>query len=278
METEYSLPNVDSKTILMKYHKEIVDKSDELTNLYYSEESGVKLMQYYMNPTEWNADRYLMSICARYAGQEFKHIPICDCGEKMKTRNGKSHYCDCGAHDVFYIDNNLTSTVSSSKQPYSSLNNLIITLEKICGMDSVKIPDEVYEKIHEVRKKHRSENKSLNIAYLRMIMKEAKLTKYYSNIYRIHDKICGKSVLNLDRCKIDAIYEIYREFESIYRETYYGSMISYNYLIYKICEMIDPVEYKEIMKRCDRKINNETLARYREVWKGFCDRMGYKCV
>lgn len=266
LETEYYL---QTSNILKKYFE--LPQSDnielDIENLKHDKNDTRKelTLQYYNAielhyPHEIRLGKYKASYCKT-------------CDKEMKENDEKFLVCEyCGITDnaghlvdaMSYKDIQESNPVINFN--YKRINYFTEWLNNLQAKENITIEDDTIEIIKiELSKRRIRDNRALNHATMKKILKELHLNKYYEHIPLITYMICGSKPINIPTAVVEKMRGMFMliqyPFELLKGEGR-SNFFSYPYIFYKFCELLDLDEYlKEfsLLKTREKLINQDIL-------------------
>jgi hypothetical protein len=164
---------------------------------------------------------------------------------------------------------------------YKTMNHFNEWLNKIQGKEVIELSDEVCEKIKKEINKYNLNGSLLNITpqNMREILNKLGLNKYYDDIPYIIFKTTGKEPPQISREKEEKLRQMFREVQEpfkIYKPKDRRNLISYSYIIYKLCELIelDYILPFITLLKSDQKIKDMDI----NIWKKICTHLNWEFI
>ena len=133
------------------------------------------------------------------------------------------------------------------------------------------MPKKVYDIIKRDLQKRRLSCTPTNIME---ILKNNKLTKYYSNILQIYCGVTGAAPPTLTRKEEEKIIEMFQEVERTYRKYINRSnLFSYSYILNKILRILKKEEHAKYFKLLKYRWK---LREYDNIWRKICKEKGWE--
>jgi hypothetical protein len=154
-------------------------------------------------------------------------------------------------------------------------------LNKIQGKEVIELSDEVCENIKKEISKYNLQGNPQNITpqQMREILSKLGLNKYYDDIPFIIFKTTGKQPPELTRKQEENLRQMFREVQEpfkIYKPNVRKNLISYSYIIYKLCELLELdfiLPYIHLLKS-DQKIKDMDI----NIWKKICLHLNWEFI
>ena len=150
-------------------------------------------------------------------------------------------------------------------------------LNQFQAKEYTDIPQPIYDKIKLELKKKRIVNYSkLTITIIREILRNLKLTKYYDNVPFIINKLNNIPAPKMNHKIEKKILEMFNMIESIWdivKPKKRKNMISYPYILHKLCELL---EYDEYLPSFPLLKSPEVLAEQDKIWERICQELHWE--
>jgi len=163
---------------------------------------------------------------------------------------------------------------------YKTMNHFNEWLNKIQGKEVIELSEEVCEKIKKEINKYNLNGDPKNITpyYMREILRKLSLNKYYDDIPYIIFKTTGKEPPQLQREQEEKLRQMFRDVQEpfkIYKPDVRKNLISYSYIIYKLCELIelDFILLFINLLKSDQKIKDMDI-----IWKKICAHLNWEFI
>jgi len=163
---------------------------------------------------------------------------------------------------------------------YKTMNHFNEWLNKIQGKEVIDLSDTVCEQIKKEINKYDLKGNPQNITpyYMREILRKLSLNKYYDDIPYIIFKTTNKAPPQLQREQEEKLRLMFREVQEpfkIYKPNMRKNLISYSYIIYKLCELIELdyiLPFIHLLKS-DQKIKDMDI-----IWKKICNHLNWEFI
>lgn len=163
---------------------------------------------------------------------------------------------------------------------YKTMNHFNEWLNKIQGKEVIDLSDEVCNQIKKEINKYDLKGNPQNITpnYMREILRKLSLNKYYDDIPYIIFKTTNKEPPQLQREQEEKLRSMFREVQEpfkIYKPNVRKNLISYSYIIYKLCELIELdyiLPFIHLLKS-DQKIKDMDI-----IWKKICLHLNWEFI
>lgn len=145
--------------------------------------------------------------------------------------------------------------------------------------ESTEIPDETYNMIlSEISKMKINNLTDITQEKMRQILKKLRLNKYYEHIPHIINKINGVLPLSMSRDVEERIRCMFKEMEPLfikYRPPGRKNFLSYNYVMYKCCELLELDEYLQYFSLLKAR---DKLKLQDDVWEKICADLRWEFI
>jgi hypothetical protein len=163
---------------------------------------------------------------------------------------------------------------------YKTMNHFNEWLNKIQGKEVIDLTDTVCDQIKKEINKYDLKGNPQNITpyYMREILRKLSLNKYYDDIPYIIFKTTNKAPPQLQREQEEKLRLMFREVQEpfkIYKPNVRKNLISYSYIIYKLCELIELdyiLPFINLLKS-DQKIKDMDI-----IWKKICNHLNWEFI
>jgi hypothetical protein len=163
---------------------------------------------------------------------------------------------------------------------YKTMNHFNEWLNKIQGKEVIDLSDDVCNQIKKEINKYDLKGNPQNITpnYMREILRKLSLNKYYDDIPYIIFKTTNKEPPQLQREQEEKLRSMFREVQEpfkIYKPNVRKNLISYSYIIYKLCELIELdyiLPFIHLLKS-DQKIKDMDI-----IWKKICTHLNWEFI
>lgn len=225
---------------------------------------------------------YMMLIDSEYTKDKqwsTHRIIMCEnCNiEKILFHSDGTCVCSkCGEVDTIIIDSDKPnykdiSTDTKRGYPYKRHNHLNEWLSQFQAKESVDIPDEVYSKIIAEFKKNRiTDMKSLNVPFMKKILKSLGLTNYYEHTPYIISRLSGIPPPTINRETEEKIRLMFRQVQVPF-EKYCPkdrvNFLSYSYALHKFFQLL---ELDDFVKCFPLLKNGSKLKQQDMIWEKIC--------
>lgn len=203
------------------------------------------------------------------------------------TTNESSIICpNCGYIDTYFQPNSNGLTYEQEINTnlnvhfaYKRINHLRELLSQLQAKETSGIPEDVLDKIRGEFKKARIKNLSeITEIKIKSYLKKLGLNKYYENTRQITNILNGKPppVISNELYEqfIIMFTDIQEPFERVCPKTR-KNFFSYNYVLYKFCELLDEHDVKQVFPLLKSR---EKLYQQDCIWKDICAIMNWKFI
>lgn len=209
-----------------------------------------------------------------------KDTNTCDCGEPLRyspvdstmlcTACGttKTHI-EIGTRGLNYDEQ--VDHASKRAFTYKRISHFIECLNASQAKQNTSIPDEVLDAITSEMKKYRMSPESLTATHVRAFLKRRGLSKFYEHVNYILSLINHTKKTTIPKHVEETLVKMFiatqKPFDSV-ADADRVNFLRYNYIIYKMLEIIGETEYLEMFPLL--KSRNK-LIQHDQVWKRICE-------
>jgi ribosomal protein L37AE/L43A len=227
---------------------------------------------------------------------EKQHIP--------KSMNENTEYQDCpgcGARcedqysDGLYVcsacgtqQNVMTvSDTPSYREPhhekhnfnYRRINHFTEIMNQIQAKETTEIPAHIMDKIQaEIKKQRITDVSRLQRDDIRAILRKIGEDDYYEHSQFIISRLTGKPPSPLPHHIVEKMNILFNEAQSlwfVHRPQHRSNFIGYNYVIYKLFELLELDEFKQY---CPLLKTRDKLVEYDHVWRNICKDLRWEFI
>ena len=279
------LLNIQNNKDEMDYY----DKAGDLITDYYkirdNKEKDIQVSKSileYLNPNSKKEDKnnrakIFEKFCQRIDGVRIKiddgskRIKYCNkCEvEKVLDHSESAYICpECGEMEIIIIDEDRQIKEYS---PYKRMNHFREWLNQFQAKESTEIPESVFTDIvKEINRNRINDLSELNRDIMQSILKKLGYNNLYEHIPYIINKLS-----NLPPPKINSeiesrflkMFMMIQEPWEIYKPKGRKNFLSYSYILYKFCELL---ELDELLEYFPLLKSPQKLMEQDQVWKKFC--------
>lgn len=263
----------------------IINYYEQKNHKYPTNEEQKSILELFSEPVvqENKTNKILSEYVKRIEGVNIdkydgkNRIIKCDtCGiEKIYHPTEGSFICDeCGDMTDIIIDEDF---IIKDISCYHRSGRLKEWLNQFQAKENTDIPESVYDKIkYELKKRRINDYSKLTRNMIREILRKLKLTKYYDNVPFIINKLNNIPAPKMNHKTEKIILEMFDMIESIWdivKPKDRKNMISYPYLLHKLCELL---EYDEFLPSFPLLKSPDVLAEQDKIWKRICDQLNWE--
>lgn len=203
-----------------------------------------------------------------------KYCEYCNI-EKTLESESSSYVCTkCGLMEYVLLDED---RMIKEYSPYERKNHFKDWLKQIQAKESVEISEEIFDKIvAELNKnKYYLNKKNINRQVIQKILKKLGYSKLYKHTPFIINKITGTPAPTISReieDKFIKMFEMIQEPWEIHKPKGRKNFISYPYILYKFCELLE-LEY---LLDYFPMLDFPNLAIPDMVWKQICKHLKWE--
>jgi Zn finger protein HypA/HybF involved in hydrogenase expression len=214
---------------------------------------------------------------------------LCEkCNDEMilDLHNGLLVCRICGESQTILVESDIPNYKEDSNDTktyvaYKTMNHFNEWLNKIQGKEVIELSDEVCDKIKKEISKYNLNGNPQNIPpqNMREILSKLGLNKYYDDIPYIIFKTTGKEPPIISREQEEKLRQMFREVQEpfkIYKPKDRRNLISYSYIIYKLCELteLDYILPFITLLKSDQKIKDMDI----NIWKKICTHLNWEFI
>ena len=209
-----------------------------------------------------------------YGSNRIKYCEYCSIEMTLESESSSYVCTECGLMEYVLLDED---RMIKEYSPYERKNHFKDWLKQIQAKESVEISEEIFDKIvNELRKnKYYSNKKNINRNIIQKILKKLGYSKLYKHTPFIINKITGKPAPTISReieDKFIKMFEMIQEPWEIYKPKGRKNFISYPYILYKFCELLE-LEY---LLDYFPMLDFPNLAIPDKVWKQICSHLKWE--
>lgn len=285
-ELEYYDDTID---ILLEYYSNTNKKQNDETNVININDL-FKKKEIMKDETDKSKlyDKY-MKIVHNINTRKIKNLHVAkfcfNCGiEKTVHANDGYLICpSCGDSEPILIESDKPNYKESNIEPktcaYKRANHLSEILNQFQAKESTEIDNEIYDKIKaELQIQRIYDYKTLDHKTMKKILKKLKLNKYYEHTHHIINNLNGMPPPTLTREQEENIKRMFKEIQkpfALYRPKKRKNFLNYNYIIHKICELL---EYDEFLIHFPLLKSRINLEEQDIVWEKICNYKNYQFI
>jgi len=209
--------------------------------------------------------------------------PKCKIEKTIYANDGYLICTQCGDSEPIQLEsdkpNYKDSIIESKACAYKRGNHLSEILNQFQAKESTEIEQEVYDKIKEELKIQRIyDYKILDDKFMKKILKKLKLNKFYEHTHHIINNLNGIPPPTMTREQEENIKRMFKEIQkpfAMYRPKKRKNFLNYNYIIHKICELL---EYDEFLPHFPLLKSRVNLEDQDIVWEKICKLKNYQFI
>lgn len=199
----------------------------------------------------------------------------CNC-EMIFSANEAVFSCpECGFQEFILIDSDKPSYKDPPREisyyAYKRINHFNEWLAQFQAKESTEIPKEVYDSIiAELKKERINDLSSLNRSKIREILKKLKMNKYYEHTPHITNRLNGQNAPVMTRETEEKLRHMFIEIQPSFQKHCpkdRSNFLSYSYVLYKFCELLDMDEYLHCFPLLK---NKDKLYAQDKIWQNIC--------
>jgi len=243
-----------------------IDKSDKPEIL-----SRDKLLEEYLKKVHPDSVKSSINILNDTYGE------CIDCEKEMVfSANEAVFTCmNCGHQEFILIDSDKPSYKDPPREAsyfaYKRINHFNEWLAQFQAKESTEIPPEVFDLILvELKKERILDTKNIKQTKIREILKKLKLNKYYEHVPHIINRINGQNAPVMSREVEEKLRFMFKEiqpFFQVHRPEGRNNFLSYSYVLYKFCELLELDEYLPSFPLLK---NRDKLYAQDKIWELIC--------
>lgn len=285
-ELEYYDDTID---ILLEYYSNSSKKQNDETNVIDINDL-FKKKEIMKGDTDRSKlyDKY-MKIVHNINTRKFKNLyvakfcPTCGVEKTVHINDGYLICTSCGDSEPILIEsdkpNYKESNIESKACAYKRANHLSEILNQFQAKESTEIDNKIYDKIKaELQIQRIHDYKTLDHKTMKKILKKLKLNKYYEHTHHIINNLNGMPPPTMTREQEENIKRMFKEIQkpfALYRPKKRKNFLNYNYIIHKICELL---EYDEFLVHFPLLKSRINLEEQDIVWEKICNYKNYQFI
>lgn len=165
---------------------------------------------------------------------------------------------------------------TSNATCYENANHFRDILMQAQGIESMRPPEGLLEKLHEYMRKNKIEPSTLTPADTFKILRETKLSRLYQHRVKITYWLSGKPPFTLTEEQSRLLCTNFQQIQQPWREAIAKSqrknLMSYSYILFKLCEMHGITEMCDV---CYLLKTNNKLRQLDAHWETICARLNW---
>ena len=197
--------------------------------------------------------------------------------EKIFDITESSYICQCcGDSEIIILDEDRQIKDYS---PYKRLNHFREWLNQFQAKQSPDIPEQVFiDIVKELNKNRITDLSILNKKYMKTILKKINYNMYYEHVIYIINKLNNlpppKITRDMEKLFISMFYRIQEPWE-FYKSTSRKNFLSYSYVLYKLCELL---ELDHLLECFTLHKDPEKIMENDEIWKKICNHLKWEYI
>ena len=215
------------------------------------------------------------------------HVPkICNKCKIEKTLHINDGYLictSCGDSEPVLLESDKVNFKDSNIElkacAYKRTNHLSEILNQFQAKESTEIDKQIYEQIkNELNIQRIYDYTTLDHKIIKKILKKLKLNKYYEHTHHIINNLNGIPPPTISREQEENIKKIFKDIQkpfTIYRPKKRKNFLNYNYIIHKICELL---EYDDFLAHFPLLKSRINLEEQDLVWEKICKYKNYEFI
>ena len=214
-----------------------------------------------------------------------RNIPCSQCNEIMIMSVNETYIIcsNCGVYETYFEPSvaGLTyeqeiHTETNIHFAYKRINHLRELLSQLQAKETSDIPDMVLDKIRAEFKKARIQNTSeITQTRVKSYLKKLSLNKYYEHTRQITNILNGKPPPIISNVLYESFINMFMEIQEPFEKVcpkHRKNFFSYNYILYKFCELLGDEESKCLFPLLKSR---EKLYQQDCIWKDICIIIGW---
>jgi hypothetical protein len=162
---------------------------------------------------------------------------------------------------------------------FKRINHLIECLNSSEGKEHAMIPDTVFSTILRELKKQKIVNMvDVKKEHVKAILKKTHLSKYYEHASYIVSQLNGRPTKPFHPALVNKIKKMFVQIQppfSKHAPPERKNFLSYNYVLYKFCELLEEDEY---LDRFPLLKSSDKLCAQDEIWKNICEELQWQYI
>ena len=215
------------------------------------------------------------------------HIPKicykCKIEKTIHINDGYLICTSCGDSEPILLEtdkvNFKDSNIELKACAYKRTNHLSEILNQFQAKESTEIDKEIYDRIkNELHIQRIYDYNILDHKIIKKILKKLKLNKYYEHTHHIINNLNGIPPPTISREQEENIKKMFKDIQkpfTIYRPKKRKNFLNYNYIIHKICELL---EYDDFLPHFPLLKSRINLEEQDLVWEKICKYKNYEFI
>lgn len=217
-----------------------------------------------------------------------------ECGWKCENCNTDLIYmkkeaqrvCTTCGSTSFFQEMSRNDMISQGYTPtttylYKRSNHFKTWLKRAQGSETTYIPDDVIEQIYDALKKQWIEDDMSKVNHLkiRQILRNLRLSKYYSHSVQITTIITGKRPPIMTENQQDMLLQMFERIQEPFNKIISGkarqNMLSYSFIIHKFLELLSWDQYLSYFPLL---VSPDKIQIQDGIWKKICQEIGFEYI
>jgi len=204
---------------------------------------------------------------------------ICDiCNETMEmaTELPVMICPKCNSTRTCYQGNKSTSNPSISK--YIRKVHFRLYLTRFQWRETMSVPIEVIWHVANFLAQKGYTDTDATVSDIRWALQELRLSKWYNNITQIYCRVCNVSPPCLTPDETKTFFDMFDEIQDAYFQVdqqLRTNFLSYQYVMYKLCELRGLVMYLPFFKMLKGDTN---LQAHDDIWRKICEKLDWEFI
>ena|SRR6478609_5279061 len=219
---------------------------------------------------------------------KFDNSQCVECGGETSFNEGFVSCTVCGlashksVHDFRASYHDFQDTVVKSTFSYKRLNRFQEILSTLQAKENTEIPDCVMSAVQrEIYKEQHIDISAIDTAKIKYYLKRLALNNYYEHAPHILNKINGIPPISIPLEVEEKLREMFKSIQEPFEIVKAKvcpkrlSFLSYNFVLYKFCELLSLDEYRNcftLLKSIDK------LRIQDKIWKGICEILEWEYI
>ncbi len=215
-----------------------------------------------------------------------EQCPTCLYSNLIHFQNTSDVVCDgCGMIVSNMVTQELTyneeheSTVKIISYSYKRENHFNEWLSQFQAQEMTNIPDEVMDQLRcELKKMKIKKLEDITHAKVRGLLKKLRLNKYYEHVPYITNILNGIKAPNMPQELEEYLRIMFKDIQKPFDDncpTERKNFLSYSYVLYKFCELLEEDEYLQYFPLLKSK---EKLYQQDVIWKRICHDLKWEFI
>jgi hypothetical protein len=214
---------------------------------------------------------------------QVKMCNVCNIEKTIHANDGRLICTQCGDSELILIENDKPAYKDSNLDlkicAYKRTNHLSEILNQFQAKEATEIDEMIYNNIKiELKIQRMYDYKELDHKIMKRILKKLKFNKYYEHIPHIINNLNGLPPPTMTREKEENIKKMFKDIQKpfmLYKPKKRKNFLNYNYIIHKICELLEYDEFLPYFPLLKSRIN---LEEQDIVWEKICKYKNYQFI